>query len=223
MDFVDSLIHSFENGGESGSEDGDGDPSSGDDTAADFIENLMCLAESLDSDSESDTDFIQQLVLSYESGSDTSDVDPIDHALNFMPYTDHDSTPEEEMEFPQPLYDNAPLSDLASRQAIMHFALANHLFYAAVDQLLALLKIHLPSSAGIPRNSSSLRRRFVDGIPLQQYYCWHCFTKLNNRTTDCRNRECQEVGGGTCYFVPVSIAPHLKQIFSGKCRLLHAV
>ena len=54
MDFVDSLIHSFENGGESGSEDGDGDPSSGDDTAADFIENLMCLAESLNSDSESD-------------------------------------------------------------------------------------------------------------------------------------------------------------------------
>lgn len=41
------------------------------------------------------------------------------------------------MEFPQPLYDNAPLSDSASRQAIMHFALANHLSYAAVDQLLA--------------------------------------------------------------------------------------
>ena len=196
MDFVDSLIHSFENGGESGSEDGDGDASSGDDTAADFIENLMCLAESLDSDSEADTDFNQQLVLSYESGSDTSDVDPIDHALNFTPYTDQDSASEEEMEFPQPLYDNAPVSDSASRQAIMYFALANHLSYTAVDQLLALLKIHLPSSAGIPRNSSSLRRRFIDGIPLQQYYCWHCFTRLDNRTTARLQKQRMPGGGG---------------------------
>ncbi len=101
-----------------------------------------------------DTDFIQELVLSYDSESDTMDSDDAtDHALDFFtPYTDQDSSSEEEMEFPQPLYDNAPLSDSASRQAIMHFALANHLSYAAVDQLLALLKIHLPSSAGIPKN-----------------------------------------------------------------------
>ena len=154
-DFVNGLIHSFS---ESDSEDGGGDPSSAGDTA-DFVENLMHSTET-DSDSESETvEFIQQLVLSYESereNSDTSDIDdPADHALDFFtPYEDQDSSSEDEMEFPQPLYDNAPLSDSASWQAIMHFALANHLSYAAVDQLLALLKIHLPSTAGIPKNSS---------------------------------------------------------------------
>lgn len=39
MDFVDGLIHSFESSDESGSEDGDRDPSLAGDTAADFIEN----------------------------------------------------------------------------------------------------------------------------------------------------------------------------------------
>ena len=162
--FVNGLIHSFS---ESDSEDGEGDPSLAGDTA-DFVENLMHLTET-DDDSETETvDFIQQLVLSYESereSSDTSDIDdPTDHALDFFtPYEDQDSSSEEEMELPQPLYDNAPLSNCASQQAIVHFALANHLSYAAVNQLLALLKIHPPSTAGIPKNSSSLRRRFVDG------------------------------------------------------------
>ena len=55
------------------------------------------------------------------------------------------------MEFAHPLYDNAPLSDSASQQAIMHFALANHLSYSATDQLLGLLKIHLPSSAKLSK------------------------------------------------------------------------
>ena len=101
----------------------------------------------------------------------------------------------------------------------MHFALTNHLSYSVTDQLLALLKIHLPSSAKVPKNSGSLRRRFVDDVPLQQYYCPHCFMKLDGGTNSCRDRECQEKGGGTCYFVPVPITPHLKEIFIGEFTL----
>ena len=90
--------------------------------------------------------------------SDTSDIDDHNHALDFFtPYEDQDSTSEEEMEVAHPLYDNAPLSDFASWQAIMHFALTNHLSCSATDQLLALLKIYLPS-AKVPKNSGSLRR-----------------------------------------------------------------
>ena len=37
--------------------------------------------------------------------------------------------------------------------AIMHFALNNHLSYAAMGQLLHLLKVHLPSQAGLPKNA----------------------------------------------------------------------
>ncbi len=127
------------------------------------------------------------------------------------------------MEVAHPLYDNAPLSNFASQQAVMHFALTNHLSYSANDQLLALLKIHLPSSAKAPKNSSSLRCRFVDDVPLQQYYCPHCFTKLDVGTNGCRDRECQEMGGGTCYFVPVPTSHHLKEVFNGEFILSYNV
>ena len=114
-------------------------------------------------DSEGDAvGFVHDFVLSYESdgeNGDTSDIDDhSDHALDFFtPYEDQDSISEEEIEVAHPLYDSAPLlSDFATRQAIMHFALTNHLSYSATDQLLALLKIHLPLSAS--KNSGSLRR-----------------------------------------------------------------
>ena len=220
MDFVNGLVDSFS---ESDSERGDGGSFSVGDTP-NFVEDLLRLSET-DSDSEGDAvGFVHDLVLSYESDGENGDISDIDdhsdHALDFFtPYEDQDSTSEEEMEVAHPLYDSAPLSDFASRQAIMHFALTNHLSYSATDQLLALLKIHLPSSAKVPKNSGSLRRRFVDDVPLQQYYCPHCFTKLDGGTDGCRDRECQEKGGGTCYFVPVPITPHLKEIFIGEFTL----
>jgi hypothetical protein len=52
IDFVDSLIHSFESNGESGSEDGDSAPTLAGETVADFIEDLMCLAEPVDSETQ---------------------------------------------------------------------------------------------------------------------------------------------------------------------------
>ena len=66
-------------------------------------------------------EFIQQLVLSYESERENSDTsDPADHVLDFFtPYEDQNSSSKDEMEFPQLLYDNTPLSDSASRQAII--------------------------------------------------------------------------------------------------------
>ena len=232
VNFVDALIHSLESDGESDSisSDSESDSISSDgdfylaSDTADFVEDLM---HSMEAEIESDSDmldFVQQLVHSFEPETDTDDTSDIDDYTDhgsdlFTPYVDEDSASEEEMDFPQPLYDNAPLSDSASRQAIMQYALANHLSYAAVDQLLTLLKIHLPSPSGSPKNSSSLRRRFVEGIPLQQCYCPHCFTKLDDGTNSCRNRECREMEGGTCYFVPVDITPHLKEIFSGKCLI----
>ena len=80
-------------------------------------------------------DFVDGLIHSFkssgESGLEDGDRDP-SLAGDTAAYMDHDSASEEEMEFPQPLC-NTPLSDSASRQVIVHFALVNHLSYAAVD------------------------------------------------------------------------------------------
>ena len=155
VNFVDALIHSLESDGKSDSISSDSDFYLASDTA-DFVEDIM---HSMEAESESDSDvldFVQQLVHSFEPETDTNDTSDIDDYTDhgsdlFTPYVDEDSTSEEEMDFPQPLYDNAPLSDSASRQTIMQYALANHLSYAAVDQLLTLLKIHLPSPSGLPK------------------------------------------------------------------------
>ena len=53
---------------------------------------------------------------------------------------------------------------------------------------------------------------YVDQLHPQHLSC----TKLDDGKHGCRNRECREKGS---YFVPATIAPHLKEIFSGECCL----
>ena len=133
--------------------------------------------------------------------------------------TDNDnSSSDEEMACSQPLYDNAPLSDSASWQAIMHFALNNHL---SMGQLLHLLKVHLTSQAGLPKNNASFRRRFVESVPPQQCYCSICFKGFEDQSKSCFNRDCRENKADICYFVPVTITTHFQQIVKGKYHIEH--
>jgi len=101
------------------------------------------------------------------------------------------------------LYDNAPLSVSASWQAIMHFSLSNHLSYNAINQLLDLMKIHLPSEAMLPKNVPSLKRMFVKTVPTQYLYCSECYNQIEGAF--CNNSNCKEKAAAVCYFVPVSI------------------
>ena len=114
------------------------------------------------------------------------------------------------------LYNNAPLSVSASWQAIMHFSLANHLSYNAMNQLLDLIKIHLPAEAMLPKNVSSFKGRFVQSVPTQCLYCSECYNQIEKEGF-CINSDCKEKAATVCYFVPVSIVNHLKQIFNGQC------
>ena len=66
-----------------------------------------------------------------------------------------------------PLYEDAPLSVAASLQAIMGFSLGNHLSYSAMDQLLDLLKLHVPSTCGLPKSLNRLKRQFFIDEPQQ--------------------------------------------------------
>ena len=197
-----------------------------DSDSMEFVEELM---QSVGGESDSDSmEFVEELMQSVGdevesgSGSDWSDHEVYRELLHheahvFLPYEEDDSSSDEEMACPLPLYDNAPLSVSASWQAIMHFTLANHLSYAAMGQLLNLLKVHLPSRTLLPKNVASFRRHFVETVPPQLRYCSECFERVENGTKYCMNRECMEKQAEICYFVPVPVTTHLKQIFSGKC------
>ena len=112
-----------------------------------------------------------------------------------------------------PLYEDAPLSVAASLQAIMGFSLGNHLSYSAMDQLLDLLKLHVPSTCGLPKSLNRLKRQFfIDEPQPLQRFCSNCFVPVKKK---CVKRSCSAIKAEVCFYVPVPIISHLKQIVAG--------
>ena len=119
-----------------------------------------------------------------------------------------------------PLYAGAPLSVAASWQSIMAYALANHLSYTAIDQLLGLLKLHVPSSSGLPKSLNRLKSHFNIDEPLpQQRFCSQCFGNVSSKEKCCSEQTCRANKAELCYFVPVPISTHLKEMVAGTVNI----
>ena len=98
----------------------------------------------------------------------------------------------------------------------MAFALANHLPYTAIDQLLSLLNLHVPSSSGLPKSLNSMKSHFTIDEPLpQQRFCSECFGNVLSKEKYCPPQTIRANKAQFCYFVPVPISTHLKEIVEG--------
>ena len=170
---------------------------SSDECGIDWIDELT--GSSIDGDEESDTVFQISLEMLDES-----------HELQLDTFRR------------SPLYDGAPLSVAASWQSIMAFALANHLPYTAIDQLLSLLNLHVPSSSGLPKSLNSMKSHFTIDEPLpQQRFCSECFDNVSSKEKYCPQQTFRANKAQLCYFVPVPISTHLKEIVGGTCTYIH--
>ena len=106
------------------------------------------------------------------------------------------------------------LSVSASWQAIMGFTLTNHLSYAAMGQLLDLMKIHVPNLHGLPKSVGTFKKRFtMDNVPPQKRFCLECFETIGDGKKHCSRRQCIDIKADICYFV--SVTAHLQQILAG--------
>lgn len=120
--------------------------------------------------------------------------------------------------FSRPLYTGAPadLTEYIAHQLLFKFSVKHSMTAKALEELLHLMAVFLPSDALIPKSVRQLKTFFLkthsDAIPVMTKYCPTCHILMNKEDLSC-NR-CQST---PCEFVTVPVGPQLKARLESKC------
>ncbi|SMN12434.1 hypothetical protein SPBRAN_884 [uncultured Candidatus Thioglobus sp.] len=120
--------------------------------------------------------------------------------------------------YSKPLYQGAPddLTEYIAHQLLFQFSVKHSLTAKALEELLHLMAVFLPSDAALPKSVRQLKAFFLkthsDASPVIQKYCPTCHVTMKETEKSCCR--CQ-----TTYseFVTVPIGPQLKARLESKC------
>ena len=124
--------------------------------------------------------------------------------MHTFPFIGYDATP---------LYPGAPLSKEASWLSIYQYAVSNRLTDTAIQQLLELIKMHIPSSDHCPPSLYKLKKKLgrVNGITTLKF-CSNCKKEVPK---SCPNSICKKKKAQISYFSVLPFENYLCDIFSG--------
>ena len=125
------------------------------------------------------------------------------------------------------LYEGSSLTTECSLMLLNSYVCHHNLTQQACQDLLKLLKLHLPKENNMPsslylyhkQSEQLIGNQHTDVATNYHHYCPECYTPLscaNNGITSCAN-ECCEVEinfDSSPYFITVSIADQLKSLFA---------
>ena len=120
------------------------------------------------------------------------------------------------------LYEGSSLSVECSHILISSYMCRHHLTGQAREDLLQLLRIHLPKTNQLPSSSYMFNKHADhtrDIIPIYHYYCHKCYSVLpSDDTIQCPNTSCNTIINKQCisFFITVPIADQLKILLSSK-------
>ena len=125
---------------------------------------------------------------------------------------------------PAMLYEGSQLTPEASNLLIRSYSARYHLTNKAEDDLLKLLKLHLPQDKNhaLPSSRYIFRKVASKGPgselePTQHYYCNHCYTFLPDQSSClCPNQLCGTLISEAPYFITISIEEQIDVIFKSK-------
>ena len=117
-----------------------------------------------------------------------------------------------------PIFEHANISSAATWHSIMHFALTNHLSYAAIAHLLQFLSICFPNNNLLPSSVYRLKKQYCSELPTKQKFCSGCLKEIPNERTECIERQCKESKPEFCWYMKLSFKDHLKQMYEGKSK-----
>ena len=111
------------------------------------------------------------------------------------------------------LYDSAPLSISESMYATYLYSVKNKLSYHATNELLELIRLHLPSPNLYPQSLHSLKRQLglLDTVDNFQQFCSSCMEEISQQGKYCVTCGCQTLS----HFISLPFDKHLQEMFSG--------
>ena len=132
------------------------------------------------------------------------------------------------------LYEGLSLSINTSTLMLKSYMCRHHLTGLAKEDLLQLLKLHLPKENKLPSSMHLFQNQVIPQIDQSEvqaevtsthhHYCPKCLTALTDSdATNCPNSLCdvEITFESSPYFLTVSIADQLKTFFSSKTMQLH--
>ena len=133
-----------------------------------------------------------------------------------------DIDPEVNSEVSTKLYEGSSLSTEGSRILISSYMCRHHLTGQACEDLLQLLRIHLPKNNQLSSSLYTFHKHTDhtrDVMPDYHYYCHECCSLLpSDDAIQCPNTSCNTIIKKECinFFITVPIADQLKILLSSK-------
>ena len=124
------------------------------------------------------------------------------------------------------LYEGSSLSVESSHILISSYMCRHHLTGQAREDLLQLLRIHLPKTNQLPSSSYTFNKQSDhtrDITPIYHYYCHECYSLLpSDEVIQCHNTSCNANINKQCisFFITIPIADQLKVLLSSK-HIMH--
>ena len=122
------------------------------------------------------------------------------------------------------VFPDSSLTVFESHVLLFHYYTKHQLSSKALDDLIQLLKLHMPKEANIPSSSYTLKKFFKDLFPdlasSVHFYCSNCHQLLTTESEVCNNIEC---GSDTEYFISVPLHQQIKRRLGGMYPVLYSM